>query len=298
MVSSMQTAHYYRQRLDGGELYFLALDPLKNGGWRGLLVRHYARPEKAVKTTVPKSFFNLWEHVTSVPPAVDKRFGDAGNLGTMRNRRKRGTQRRNAPIEFYFKDGRGKTYGYSKAALEDTVFESELWDRPSVRARVKALRPGKSITIGKERLTRADIERNGLREFGRKIAKGAKRAVARVDEAMQRSLDGGDDGYVAKVREHSLDAAAQYNAYNMGAARAALSSAHRTLDKIKDADKRENAAKALVKLERLLGVYRNRSKRNRSAGGGGHTGGMGISSRNGKRRNAGVHDDKFWGGSR
>lgn len=99
-VGSFERAQLYEQKVSGGELYFMPLDLLKNGAWRGLLVRRYARAERAIKTTLGRIEARLWTHVAKVPAEVERRFGDAGNLGTMspsRNRRRNGTAAWNFP---------------------------------------------------------------------------------------------------------------------------------------------------------------------------------------------------------
>ena len=121
--------------------------------------------------------------------------------------------------------------------------------------------------------------RNGLRAVGRSISRGAKRAVAGVDRFMQKHLGPSDDELVKEVRDHALYAGAQYNDYNMGAARHELGMAHATLAKIEDSSKRERAAKTLIKLERMLGMSRNRR----------------ASSTTRRRTHAGVHNRNFWG---
>lgn len=48
----------------------------------------------------------------------------------------------------------GKKYVWTRAQLDDTLLENEHWDKSSVRARIKKLKPGQSMTINGERLTR------------------------------------------------------------------------------------------------------------------------------------------------
>ena len=58
--------------------------------------------------------------------------------------------------QFEFVDAQGKKYKWAESVLEDTILEGEDWDKPSVRKRIKKLKPGKSITIKGEKLTRVD----------------------------------------------------------------------------------------------------------------------------------------------
>src|SRR5690606_32031228 len=57
-------------------------------------------------------------------------------------------------MAYAFRDRKGKTYSWGRSELADTLFEGEDWDRPSVKQRALALKPGQSMTIKGERLTR------------------------------------------------------------------------------------------------------------------------------------------------
>ncbi len=58
------------------------------------------------------------------------------------------------PKRFTFKPRKGKMWDWSLAELDDTLFESEAWDKPHVKKRARALRVGQSMTIKGETLTR------------------------------------------------------------------------------------------------------------------------------------------------
>lgn len=55
---------------------------------------------------------------------------------------------------FTFKDRKGLRYTWDYSVLADTIFESEAWDKPSVKKRVRALKVGQRMTIEGETLAR------------------------------------------------------------------------------------------------------------------------------------------------
>lgn len=52
--------------------------------------------------------------------------------------------------------GRGAKYLWGQDELDDTIFEGERWDKPSMRKRVGKLRVGQKITVGGETLRRVN----------------------------------------------------------------------------------------------------------------------------------------------
>ncbi len=83
-ATSMTSGDWYVQEFETrGETYFSAQELLKNGNWKGKMVRmgDSGRPEKPVTSTVTKADMRLWKEVdaSKVPSAVRAKlaFGDA-----------------------------------------------------------------------------------------------------------------------------------------------------------------------------------------------------------------------------
>lgn len=55
---------------------------------------------------------------------------------------------------FSFRGNDGKRYRWSRSQLDDTLLESEAWDKPRVIKQIDSLKPGQSITVGGEKLKR------------------------------------------------------------------------------------------------------------------------------------------------
>lgn len=61
---------------------------------------------------------------------------------------------------YRFKAKDGTAYEWSAAELGDTLFESEAWESPATKKRVRALKVGESVTRKGERLTRVGTGRS------------------------------------------------------------------------------------------------------------------------------------------
>jgi hypothetical protein len=60
--------------------WFVAQSQLKNGGWKGVLIRDYGRNRKPIKTSLTKYDFEIWREVPAweLPPKMHERLVDAG----------------------------------------------------------------------------------------------------------------------------------------------------------------------------------------------------------------------------
>jgi hypothetical protein len=88
-----------------------------------------------------------------------KKRAKARSRKTTRATRAR-TTKRNGTKAYRFKERSGKAYQWSAAELHDTLFEGAAWGTASAKKKALALKPGESMTIRGETLTRNGRKRS------------------------------------------------------------------------------------------------------------------------------------------